>query len=552
VLTEARRFPGETARLLPVLLLIAAYATVVQAPGANENAHYALTRALAHGTAVVDPYRSTTKDVSWYHGHYYVAKAPGLALLTAPVYVVLKRVHAARLVEGRVSARFATALPIWALGLVGVVLPAAVLLLLIYRVADAFEPQLGPAVAVTAGLGTLILPFSTLFFDHMLGAALGFASFFVIWSRQGGKASLVSGGVLAGLAVTADYPLALVAIGIGLYAISRGARIGGILAYGIGFTAGALPLFAYNRWAFGSVTHFPYEDAVLYGGRTGHDVLGANSHGLFGVGLPSFPRAVALLFAPTGLLTLAPVLAMGAAGLVLLYHRRRKEALLFAFIGVAYLVYNSGYRLLFGGYTPGPRFLIPALPFLAVGLAPSFRRFPASTTVLAVSSALTMTAVTVSSPELAWDYHWLSRIADRSFAGFGVVPMIPFFLLVGASVFLICRMYLPAWPARDDIRAAVTLFLGWTLVAFGARRLLDGGFLAALVVLACAAGVALLSAALYKTGCDRRLEECKRSPAATAREPEGANHGTDLLNTQFPPPAPPRFAREDVPPPRKP
>jgi len=495
-----RRLPARKAGLLPVLLLVLAYASVVQTPGANENAHYASVRAMAHGSAIVDSYRAGTKDVSWYHGHYYAAKAPGLALLTTPVYLVLKHAHAVRLVDGRIYAHFSTALAIWALGLVGVVLPAAILLLLIFRVADDFEPGLGPAVAVTAGLGTLLLPFSTLFFDHMLGAALGFAAFFVVWSWQKGNTALAGAGLLAGLAVTADYPLALVAIGTGLYAISRGARLGGILAYGIGFTVGLVPLFAYNWWAFGSPTHFPYEDAVLYGGRTGHDVLGANSQGLFGVGVPSFPRAVELLFAPTGLLTLAPVVGMGAAGVVLLYRRRRNEALLFAFLAVAYLVYNSGYRLLFGGYSPGPRFLIPALPFLALGLAASFRRFPASTAVLAVCSALTMITVTATNPELAWDRHWLSRIADGSFAGFGAVPMIPFFLLVGASVFLVCRIYLPAWPRRDDMRAAATLFVGWALLAVAAPKLLDGSSLAALGVLALAAGVVLASAAFYRAG----------------------------------------------------
>lgn len=496
----SRQFLPRRAGLFPVLLLALAYASVVQTPGANEYAHYASVRALAHGTAVVDPYRESTVDVSWYHGHYYSAKAPGLALLTTPFYIVLSHVHAARLVDGRIHAHFLTVLPIWALGLVGVVLPAAILLLLIRRVADDFEPGLGPAVAVTAGLGTLILPFSTLFFDHMLGAALGFAAFFVIWSRHGGTASLAWGGLLAGLAVTADYPLALVAIGVGLYAISRGARIVGTLAYGVGFIVGILPLFAYNWWAFGSATHFPYEDAVLHGGRTGHDVLGANSQGLFGVGAPSFPRAVELLFAPTGLLTLAPVMAIGAVGVVLLYRRRRHEALLFAFIAVAYLVYNSGYRLLFGGYSPGPRFLIAALPFLALGLAASFRRFPALTAVLAACSGLTMITVTATNPELAWDRDWLNRIADGSFGGFGILPLIPFFLLVGASVFLVCRMYLPSSPTRDEMRAAATLVVGWALLAVAAPRLLDGGSLAALGVLALAAAVVLASAVFYRAG----------------------------------------------------
>ena len=50
-------------------------------------------------------------------------------------------------------------------------------------------------------------------------------------------------------------------------------------------------------------------------------------------------------------------------------------------------IYDSGYWLPFGGGSPGPRFLIPMLPFLAVGLACAWRRFPATTLALAVPSA---------------------------------------------------------------------------------------------------------------------------------------------------------------------
>ena len=207
-----------------------------------------------------------------------------------------------------------------------------------------------------------------------------------------------------------------------------------------------------------------------------------------------------MIFSPTGLLTLTPVVAMGAVGVVLLYRHRRSEALLFAFLAIAYLVYNSGYRLLFGGYSPGPRFLIPALPFLVLGLAPSFRRFPASTAVLAVCSALTMITVTATNPELAWDHHWLSRIADGSFAGFGAVPMIPFFLLVGASVFLVCRIYYP--PYRGETTCARPRHSSWDGLSWLSRpeTSLDGSSLAALGVLALTAGVVLASAAFYRAG----------------------------------------------------
>ena len=45
-------------------------------------------------------------------------------------------------------------------------------------------------------------------------------------------------------------------------------------------------------------------------------------------------------------------------------------------VAAAYFVYNAGYWLPFGGGTPGPRFLIPMLPFLALGLAVAWRRWP--------------------------------------------------------------------------------------------------------------------------------------------------------------------------------
>ena len=42
----------------------------------------------------------------------------------------------------------------------------------------------------------------------------------------------------------------------------------------------------------------------------------------------------------------------------------KAEALTITAIALAFFVYDSGYWLPFGGGTPGPRFLIPLLPFL--------------------------------------------------------------------------------------------------------------------------------------------------------------------------------------------
>ena len=90
---------------------------------------------------------------------------------------------------------------------------------------------------------------------------------------------------------------------------------------------------------------------------SGHDVMGQNTSGFFGVGLPSWSGAIDLLFSSYGLLVLAPVWALAAYGLLLLFRTPfRPEAALVGAVGTAFLLYNSGYRDLYGAMTAGPRF----------------------------------------------------------------------------------------------------------------------------------------------------------------------------------------------------
>jgi hypothetical protein len=94
-----------------------------------------------------------------------------------------------------------------------------------------------------------------------------------------------------------------------------------------------------------------------------------------------------------GLLVVSPVVAAAALGLGLLARRRRAEGLVAAVLVVLFLVVDCGYFLPYGGFSPGPRYFVPALPFLALGLGPAFRRLPALTSILAAASIVATTAV---------------------------------------------------------------------------------------------------------------------------------------------------------------
>src|SRR5438874_9941184 len=61
-----------------------------------------------------------------------------------------------------------------------------------------------------------------------------------------------------------------------------------------------------------------------------------------------------------------------------------------------FLLSTSGYFLPYGGLSPGPRFFVPALPFLGLGLAPAFARWRLATTALTVASVIATTAVVLT------------------------------------------------------------------------------------------------------------------------------------------------------------
>jgi hypothetical protein len=463
-----------------------AWALPLQSVGCAQSAHYAATRAIAQGHPYIDRYANETCDLVRANGHYYAAKGPALEFWSAPFYLLLHTVGAVP-ANPNAHLRYPDAMAgvplraVWQIGLWAVVLPALGLLVLLRRAVEWIEPGLGTAVAAILGLATLVLPFSTLLFAHVPAAAFAFLAFCLLFRGDPSHLRVAGAGAAAGLAVAIDLPLALPAVLLALYAATRSPRLRRLAAFGAGGLVGLLPLFAFDTWAFGNPLH------LAYTGTPGQGAAGGwQATGFFGQGLPNLRILVELLLSQRGLLVMTPVVAAGVAGGVLLWRRGlRSEAGLIAALVAVELVWNSArhpVEFALGGWVPGPRFLIPLLPFLCFALAPALRRAPATVGALAFISAGAMVVATSAEPLLQNDdtRHWLSRIVHGNFVptvvslggvGHGWLAIVPFFalVLVAAAAAIIAT---PLPIARRDLEMAGAAVVAWILVEHGAPELL--------------------------------------------------------------------------------
>ena len=469
--------------LAAILLVGLSYATLIQSFSWNQTSHYDLIRSLNAGRTTIDPYQENTGDKVYYRGHYYSARAPGLALFALPFYDTLKAVGAETWTRSHVAPpQRKNDEMIYLIGLWANVLPGLLLLLLVWRVAERFEPGYGVAAAVALGLGTLVLPLSTLLFSHVFTTFLGFAAFALMLHERDGPPRpmlLALAGLLMGYAFSSEYPLFFVGLVLGIYLLSRRDTWTpvGVLrragAYVAGGLVGLLPLLLYNHFAFHSWTHLAYSDVPR------------QQKGFFGIGAPSLRVLSTLLLDSRGLLTISPILVMGALGTVLLYKRaRRAEALTIAGVCLCYVGYNSGYYLPFGGGFMGPRFLTTMLPFLCFPIALALKRFPGPTIGLAAVSITTTVIATVTHPLIGYENEavvWVRYFTEGYFQptiagayglGRGWGGIWPFFLAAGGGV-LAAVLSTPRLRLSGATLAAGALaVLAWALFAALAPTLL--------------------------------------------------------------------------------
>jgi hypothetical protein len=392
------------------LWLFVSYAYFYQAGGWNQNSRFALVRAMTErNTLEIDAYHESTGDRAAWRGHYYSDKAPGASLVAL---IPVDAVRALNLAQGidpesdTAVARTSYAATVVASGLFTV---AAVLCVLWLSLAWGYSRRAALFAATAYGVATPAWCYATLFMGHGICAGclmIAFTAAIGLGEASGGaRARRLAWaiGLFGGWAVVSEFPAAVPVVFIVALALAMISGAGGgaaevrdtlIRVVGGGAVAG-LVLLAYNAAAFGSPFHLGYAS------EEGFEQLHT---GLFGISRPEWWRIREILIGSfRGLLPIAPLVALMPIGLAVLIRARRRAAPAVAAAAIAafYLVLNASYFYWEGGWAFGPRHVMPALPFLALGLAPLWDGWRAvGRAVLAGGwlwgAALTLIAVSVT------------------------------------------------------------------------------------------------------------------------------------------------------------
>ena len=380
-------FPWRRPKRERVVLLLIALATLtpVYVVSSQDLSRLCLTRAILAGRLTISPCVLKGLDRARYHGGIYSDKAPGISFLAVPAATITR-------LPASSAWRFARDFHVWSVRVLTSGIAFLAVVFILGRVSEGIATGSGGPVAVSFALGTLAGGLAATTFDQVTAAALGFGAFALAWRGRPGRA-----GLLAGLAVTVEYQAALITAAVAVYVLLS--RRGRPSRYLLGIVPGALALALYDWAAFGSPLHLSY-------GYVANIYTQRQHAGFFGISWPHWHTVETVLLGDRGLLVASPVVLVASVGLVLLARRHRWEAATCAMVTLCYLTLEFCYFLPYGGVSPGPRFLIPALPFLALGLAPVVRRFRTLSAAFALLSVLASTALS-----LTWS--WGSTLGYR-------------------------------------------------------------------------------------------------------------------------------------------
>ncbi len=359
--------------------------------GHNEAARYDTIRALINdGSFIVDKYAYNSADLINVKGHYYSSKAPGTTFLGLPFFWATEKILSLTPLTDPVRDHWVC---YWT-SVFAVALPCAFGLVVLFWLLLKFKASEREAAVITiaVGLGTIYFPFATIFFSHSATGALLITGFYQIFSYRKEKWRLVVAGFALGFAIIFEFPAAIAAAFIGLYAIWRLRKEPrGIAILVVTGFVGLVPLFLQNWIAFGSPFILSYSAYA----QDSNQVFEAHKQGVLGIKIPLFNADDWRLFLNNmAEITYRPLRGIFIFNPVLLYlipgffwlgwkmiKRRQEfalEMLVMMVITISYFAMNAGFgdSIVYwgGGASFGPRHIIPALPFMAPLLLEGWRK----------------------------------------------------------------------------------------------------------------------------------------------------------------------------------
>ncbi len=387
------------------------------------------------GEVRIDRYQSLTVDKAQFEQasgrHYYMDKAPGMTLMAVPA------VWAAEVTTGAKSDDYVIDITnrkladflrfrLWLSVALGAALLTAFAAVLLFDLGTGItgSPAAGLFAALGYALGSIVWGWSTTAFGHAPVAALLLIATWAIWRGTGGPLAFdrwrypLMAGAALGWAVVIEFPSALGGIAIGVWALYRTRAAAWPVRrrlYGVAVATAlvaVLPLLFYNQAAFGTPFMLGYQGVVGFGGM---------NEGLFGLTYPKLDALYGILFGlRRGMLWVAPVLVLGVAGLMRTVRVPATRDLGWLCVAVVAIVLavNASYAYWDGGAAVGPRHSVPAIPFLALGLAPLWaalertRARIAAAVLLGVSMALNLViaATDIFAPETMPTPIWTRNI----------------------------------------------------------------------------------------------------------------------------------------------
>jgi hypothetical protein len=409
---------GELLLALAVLLLTG---LVIHDWSSQPASRYLLTVAAVDDHSLeLDPYEAYLGiDQAHFGGHLYTDKAPYQPLLGAPAYQAYRWAGGDPFPSGFPARHFqdGTNYGLWWVTLWTATIPAAALALVVRRMVARTHAAVAMPVALAIVLGTTILPFSSWLFGHVLAAACIGGAWHLL--RRDGSAlstrSALLAGCLLGLGIGTEYTVALIAV-IFLVHVVLERLWSRAVALSAGTVVATLPVLAYNWLVFRD----PFETAYQ-----GHlkSFEGQGALGVYNLQLPRMDEVGKALVGSRGLFVLTPIVTLavlGAVGAIVTRSAHRRDAWVGLAALVGMVIVSTGIDGL-GGDSPGPRYLIPALPLLATPLAEAWCRAPRVCAAAAVFggawmwiSSITTPAVDTSRPEPL--RFWIDKLRDGDLA----------------------------------------------------------------------------------------------------------------------------------------